>query len=605
MLAIGRLIAVWCVLASGGGVRAQSVDKQVADLNERSIQAYLASEVNLAGATLEEALRIAAQGGVKASTLARTHLHLGIVYVGGLREAENGLPYLIQALCLDPDIELDRFFRTTSISRAFETAKAEIEAGACADFVSPQEAERGVVAGVDPAAESSEPAASSADRQGVGQGIITHVPPREQESQVPLPLYVELAEDGTGSAGDLESLRLFLFYKSSDMKEFQRVKMRKIGRGYGYQLACEDVWEPGVSYYIAAFGDNGEMVGSAGSQHQPLRVQVVSKRLGPAPAFPGLPPPTGCGECPPGVACEGGGPGQGALGDACASNADCRGGLYCSDNLCAPRASDERLRASGNAGRVFVRAGMTVGSVWMKAGMLADRGPPIDANTGLPAIPVFTTDRMGVAPGPGVETRFADVAGLESPWVPDSDSFVGTPGGSLTPYASSECPADGVQTASGDANPGLRYPSRYCVRVNTPGFVAVLAMRAALGVWLSDRVALEGIVRLQLEAGRGTMANMLAGGRLEYLLSRSRPTGLLFSTFFGATGGQIQARAPTSRGNAQTPFAISGMFGLHTGFSARYRLGSAFALHFTPELDLQLPAFMLVVDATAGLELTF
>ena len=56
-----------------------------------------AEDIEKAGSMLEEALRVASQGGIAGPLVAQTNLNLGVVYVGGLSDRQEGLNYFIQA----------------------------------------------------------------------------------------------------------------------------------------------------------------------------------------------------------------------------------------------------------------------------------------------------------------------------------------------------------------------------------------------------------------------------------------------------------------------------------------------------------------------------
>jgi hypothetical protein len=68
----------------------QSADQVVLDLNHSAMEAYNNMDINQAGSKLEEALRVAAQGGVVGPLLAQTNMNLAIIYIGGLGDNDRG-----------------------------------------------------------------------------------------------------------------------------------------------------------------------------------------------------------------------------------------------------------------------------------------------------------------------------------------------------------------------------------------------------------------------------------------------------------------------------------------------------------------------------------
>ena len=109
---IGRWsVAIALVIATSVGARVaeaqKSAQQTVEDLNRDAMEAYNALDINKAGSMLEEALRVAQQGGVVGAPLARTHLNLGVVLVGGVGDQDGGLNAFIAALCADASAKLD------------------------------------------------------------------------------------------------------------------------------------------------------------------------------------------------------------------------------------------------------------------------------------------------------------------------------------------------------------------------------------------------------------------------------------------------------------------------------------------------------------------
>src|SRR6185436_10604843 len=141
-------------------------------------------DINKAGQTLEQALRIAYQGGVTPQLAARTALNLGIVYIGGLNDQDNGLNYFTQALCTDPSVQLDPLTSSPDIQNVFNVAAQRARSGAC-----PGGAPAGAaaVAPAGPVGPPPPPPPPPPDQ------AIAHTPPPEQLPQTPLPIYAEIS----------------------------------------------------------------------------------------------------------------------------------------------------------------------------------------------------------------------------------------------------------------------------------------------------------------------------------------------------------------------------------------------------------------------------
>jgi hypothetical protein len=245
----------------------------------------------------------------------------------------------------------------------------------------------------------------------------------------------------------------------------------------------------------------------------------------------------------------------------------------------------------------FVQLGLTVGLAYVQAGMTADRPSPAD-RVFIDAMGNFVADPALADPNglffPEVGTANA---GKLTSWVPDADSS-----DAFGPLAGN-CSSDGKATGPGQA---ALLPSKYCVRVKKPGFVPNVALRAAIGRFITERISLAAILRFQFSSGEGTFAGMLLGARAEYLFTAPKPRGLLLSAFAGLTFGQIQARPPADGPSEGAPFAESGPLGVHVGGTARYRFMPNFGLFASPELDVMLPKFMINLDLTLlGVEAAF
>jgi hypothetical protein len=338
--------------------------------------------------------------------------------------------------------------------------------------------------------------------------------------------------------------------------------------------------------------------------------------------------------CPPGVmGCAKWG--TAAIADACASDADCQSGLSCDDddNICLLAGAgstevpdydedtgtfeDSDQGDSGEPKRWFIQLGIATGFSYLMRGMEADRPAPRDRvffaenNTTR-----FVSDPVAYSASP-TEGRllFAEpnneIDQLLTAWVPDGDSSDAI--GALE----GECAADGTATGpmefqaaqtnpmtAGMDNSDALFPSSYCVRMKSTGFVPQVALRANVGYFITERFAASGLFRFQFSSGEGTLAGILLGARGEYLLTEPRAKGFTISGFGGLTVGQIQSQPPATSGD-EAPFVVTGPIGVHAGSTLRYRFVPNFGLFGAPELDLQLPALLIHLDATLGVEAAF
>jgi hypothetical protein len=117
------------VLAVSGAARAAEPDEaivnQVVELNKKALFLYGSLDVAGAAERLQEALALCQQADLTShSVAARTHLHLGVVYVSGLKKREEGLAELKRALAIDPRIKIARSLENPEVKTAFAEAAA-------------------------------------------------------------------------------------------------------------------------------------------------------------------------------------------------------------------------------------------------------------------------------------------------------------------------------------------------------------------------------------------------------------------------------------------------------------------------------------------------
>ena len=362
------LFFVTLVLASVLGTQPVEAQlRRVLDLNRQAMDSYTNLELDTAMSLLQEALQTAQRGGVTGSPLARTYLNLGVVSIGGFGDNGQGLQYFNQSLQEDPNIQLDPLTSTPDIQSVFTLAKNRVSASGGGSATPPG---GGTTAGGGETGGGATPSAP---------GTIPHRPIHEQLNNTALPIFVEAPADAP--VGEI-----FVYYKAPGMRDYQRLQMRRMEGGYGLELPCSEIMAPKVEYYIAAFGDDGDAMGTAGSPEEPFAVGIVTQRTLPPPALPGQIPPEQCTdtECPPGMECASGG--TAGLGDTCVANADCRTGLSCQDNFCIAEVDDDDDGPGETIG-FFADVGFSIGLGYASAGKEADSvatgdGSYVDPETG-------------------------------------------------------------------------------------------------------------------------------------------------------------------------------------------------------------------------------
>jgi hypothetical protein len=525
---------------------AQVSDKKLAEANRVAMEAYNNLDIETSKKALEDAIKNAERANAHGPALARTYANLGVVVVGGLGDGPAGVDAFMHALKEDPNVEPDPVVSTPEVMTAFNTAKRKVASGAPAKPIA------AVAAAAPPPA---------AVQQGPIEGNLAHTPAAEQLSQTAVPVYV--------AKGGVEAETLKIFYRSLGMSKPKSAEMHETEDGFTYLIPCTDVFEPSVEYFIIAEDDDGDQVGNAGTPQRPVVVPVVTARTQSAPALPGQAPPQQCGaveECPPGM--PGCSSGTAQLGDTCRSSSECSSGLRCVDDFCSMSDGDDEEDDDDNdrtgQPRWFLDVGAGVGATYVGEGKTADRPPSVE----------LVSEAQ----------RFLE-EGRAGSYLFDNgyDCDVTT----QAPLVASNCK----------------------VAVKQPGFVAVPLISFAAGYYLTPKVALALIGRIQLQRGEGPLAGIGVGARVEYQMTKPAAKGFHAGFLAGVGLGTIQAR-PGTESQRKGPYATSAQQGgvgalIHLGFRVGYRFHRYFGLQATPMLSMGIPTFLPSLDISAGPEIAF
>lgn len=502
---------------------AQGDNARVRDLNRQAIDAYHQLDIDRANALLGEARQACGSSPCTAAERARTLANLGIVAFGGAGDSSRALDYFREALTIDPTLRLDPMLTTPDIELLYQRARTE---------------------------------AAQANVAGAGGVQLRHTPPGEQLVHTPLPLYVE-------TPPDVNVRRMDLRYLGNGMRRYATLPMQVMVDGFGVELACEHVFEPGLSYYFIAYDSQGHVIRTVGTEQQPFRVPVVDARTMQAPALPGRAPPATCtlDECPPDMDCSPGARGAASAsrgaGASCSATSACDSGFVCRDGTCEASSSSDDDE-DGPYMRYYVELGTALTMANGRQGMTAADRPPL-------------------APGELDPQLDAD---------PFNDSYVrgGTHGCDL--------PAN-----------------EYCVRVTTNGRTWAWGLQLNAGVWVTERIGLGATVRIAPQAGSGTLSHVQIGVRAQYRFLVPRPTGLHASAHLGLGMGQIQVRprqeATAGASSVLRPWAETGLIGAHLGGTIGYRFAEKVGFFATPEFFVLFPNTALGGNFIAGIDFAF
>jgi hypothetical protein len=276
------LILVGLVLASAvpraAGAEDDSTLNEIVELNKRALVTYEKLDVPGAAALLEQALALCGRANLSNHpAAARTHIHLGVVYVSGLKMHAEGLVEFRKALAIDPRINITKSLLNPEVQAAFDQAKQNPGP--------PVESAPGVLAQPLP---GQVPAP-----QGPGG------PPRREHPAIQHPP-VTRAIRGQAVAikvqvpPGLGAAKVVLAYRAEDSDQFLVREMVPVKEAPGWfeeEIPAEATQGTRVSYYLEAQNPDDLPIAANGTAEQPYDVslapEVTMEDLPPAePAAP-------------------------------------------------------------------------------------------------------------------------------------------------------------------------------------------------------------------------------------------------------------------------------------------------------------------------------
>jgi hypothetical protein len=126
------LVATASLIILGNVATASAqVDAQVGELNSQALEAYQALDIDTARAKLEQAISMAQQAGYAGPAVAQSYMNLGVVYIAGMNDRDQGLGAFLSALCMQGDVQLDPLLSTPDVQVVFTQAQQDARGGAC------------------------------------------------------------------------------------------------------------------------------------------------------------------------------------------------------------------------------------------------------------------------------------------------------------------------------------------------------------------------------------------------------------------------------------------------------------------------------------------
>jgi hypothetical protein len=241
-------IALGAMMAVGFEAVAQEEDavQKVVELNKKALASFSDLDVEDAANLLKQALDICASQHLdRHPAAARTHVHMGVVYVAGLKKRDQGIEEFKKALRIDPNIKVTKSLANPEVQAAFQEAAMDVsETPAPAPVPAPT-----------PAPVASEPV--------VPVGSLVHAPVREGTAGQPISVRVQ-------APASLTAARVVVAYRAEGAKEYSTHELDILDNDwYQGQIPAEATSGSMVNYYIVAYNDQGQSVAQEGSPTEP------------------------------------------------------------------------------------------------------------------------------------------------------------------------------------------------------------------------------------------------------------------------------------------------------------------------------------------------
>jgi hypothetical protein len=242
---------------------AEATDK-ITQLNREALAAVDKREFEKARELLKRALDLCKSAGLEQHpAAARTHIHMGVVIIQGFKNHELGRKQFAKALAIDPNITITKTLSTPGLEEAFAEAKAggSALAGGTDDD--------GAGVGAAPPAGAARPTGETRTDAPSSSGFSYHtVSEVKQGSSIVVTVTID---------DSLKFSKLILAYREQGTTDFLGREMEPVGEGaYRAEIPASATSGSSVAYYMEAQDDQGQPVGSRGTETRPLVISFAA-----------------------------------------------------------------------------------------------------------------------------------------------------------------------------------------------------------------------------------------------------------------------------------------------------------------------------------------
>jgi hypothetical protein len=185
---------------------------------------------------------------------AQLYLHLGIVYFSGFQDVESAKVAFIDAVSIDPNIQLNPAYKTGDMEKLLSDARSEFGGGTGGDS-----------GGGKPAA------AEPVDDVDCGALVgISHMLVDSGKAGQDQPVTAHVSKD-------LNAAKIALYYRTEGKADFVEVAMKKRGTcGYTGVVPADAMVGDVLHYYIAVYNDGGKVIAKKGSSASPNIMELTA-----------------------------------------------------------------------------------------------------------------------------------------------------------------------------------------------------------------------------------------------------------------------------------------------------------------------------------------
>jgi hypothetical protein len=308
---LGMLVVATAFLVSGTAL-AQNVDQAAVEklisMNKKALEDFDTLEFDSAKRTLLEALVAGKKAGLETHPImARTYVHLGAVYITGLKDRQKGVQSFVRAIEIDPTIRISKAMTAPELEEAFADALKQAKPRAAAPVAAPPPPAPPPPAPVEapppkkraPVMEDESAAPPPKKRAPVMEDESAPPPPKAKVSgsdddsgEPDLPVHINALDCPTpdevppdksvklrcAAAANLNLAKVMLMYRLPGSEEFGAVEMERTSKGWFQgKIPKKAASGKSIQFYFEGRNAAGKPVVSNGRSDSPNLILIRDK----------------------------------------------------------------------------------------------------------------------------------------------------------------------------------------------------------------------------------------------------------------------------------------------------------------------------------------